>query len=67
MKIKLLELWEKNAISKNHQKYFSKCLKYVKGKKIIETLNREIVEIKTRKSAIQTVMKAVRARESCLF
>ena len=48
------------------RKYFNKCMKYVKGKKIVDILNREAVEIKTRRSAVQNVMKAIRARESCL-
>jgi hypothetical protein len=39
----------------------------VKGKKIIEVLNREIIEIKTRRSSVQNVMKSIRARESCLL
>jgi len=34
------------------RKYFSKCLRYVTDKKMVETLNQEIVEIKTRKSSI---------------
>jgi len=34
------------------RKYFTKCLKYVKGKKLIEVLNREIVDVKTRRSAV---------------
>ena len=50
-----------------HRKYFNKCMKYVKGKKIVDTLNREAVEVKTRRSSVQNVMKAIRARESCLL